>query len=907
MKTRLIKSVYPVFLFFVGGSFVLLQAMPPKVFKKESPEKSTTTEYTEEQGRRITGSIDDNLLSEAERENILTAREDDKQPLIVTKEPLPVCRGDLLNSSLQLCKALKEQVDQNELALMPYLTKFLNEELNSSEDYRLLQAEMAAQVIKDDRDVQEAIEEEKSMQSHSDAAVFLRLLLAKTKAPEIFFAEKLTIPITGETRSNDLLSGKQMLQVTLPLDDGRPIRIHKILHDSLSITRTEPWNSKNPDSPMVSVEGSLVLRDPIPQTFVICLNRFGARADKSTKNQKLISGLAESIILTDQDGRWISYEPIAVICHEGLSLENGHYLCFRKDQDGRHHYYLYSDTTVKGPYSLNGRLIQKSAYLIAYQRSLPPTPTQEEVTTHSGSKNWLSENDESSSNSEDESTDFWTQRHFAILSRQARKKSPSTWNKMLFNLMKWSIPFGGTEPLTEEAFDQEINEVIAEAEENLLYLREAREWLTKKIHYTISKELPLITEINPTRESKTGLTLSPWQPTAHYPYQHLRTIDFKAESNGLYWDQQRELYSQFAKETTDVKRRKKFEEARAACRQAKEEAQVTKKALEQLVLDIGSTEEISGYTSRRWDQFITHSLTSVDDFLGFKFELEEIERLSEDENVSYPHSPGFKLILPEAKKYFEKKWKGFVNAREQLIRSVVNSSSQNADYYAKQALNQCELFYNQFKKTPILGSQIGRLLIESHRNELTKLKQRAIEEQKKIKDTAYDADENNSIWIQEETPEESLKEQMAAQWQQVCKKSLELIDYLGQLSTQNVPQLWMQKILAAAGKKIGNFNLLAFYLPEHENRAVSETIAAELGNLWIGQNPILTIEINGSGMSFNQLMSTDQLRCYRSPTNKYKGVGSHASTGIQANFEWRNTCYEMWQGNGHLDIKHNLR
>ncbi len=143
---------------------------------------------------------------------------------------------------------------------------------------------------------------------------------------------------------------------------------------------------------------------------------------------------------------------------------------------------------------------------------------------------------------------------------------------------------------------------------------------------------------------------------------------------------------------------------------------------------------------------------------------------------------------------------------------------------------------------------------------------------------------------------------MVTQWRPVCEKALQLIDYLGQLKTQNIQQLWMQKVLEAADKKTGNFNLLAFYIPEYESRAVSHTVADEFGNLWVGPNPISTVEANGNGMSFNQLISTDGLRCYRSPASKYKGVGSYASTGIQANFQWRNTCCEAWQGNGHLDI-----
>ncbi len=721
-------------LFFIGGAFIPLQAMPLKVFRKEVTEKTTTTERAEEQGRRITDS-DDDLSNEEARGSVLMANEEDS---VVTKEPLSVSPEDLLNnnrleflinSSLQLCKAFKEQLDANELEHMPYLKKFFNEGLSSDEEYGLLRTEMAMQV------------------SNLDAAVFLRLLLAKTKAPEIFFTEKLTIPITGETRSNDLLSGKQVLQVPLPLNDGRPIRIHKILHDALNIKRTEPWNSKNPSSPIVSVEGSLVLRDPIPQTFVVCLDRF---ADQGTKNQKLISGLGESVILTDQNGHWISYEPIAIICHEGSpSLENGRYICFRREQGS---YYCYSGTTVKGPYTLNGTLTQKNAYLIAYQRSLTTRAQEEDVTTTHSDSNIiynLSDDDESSSNSEDESADFWIQRHFAILGRQIRKKNPSDWNKMLFDLMKISTPFEKDELMTEEEFNQEIDTVLAEAEEKLFYLKEARGWLTKKIHYAICKERPLITESNnPVRELEIGRTLSPWQPTIHYPYQQLRTVDFSAESNAPYWDQQHALLSQFLDKEVNAQRRSKFEEALAACKQAKEEAHTTKKALEKLILDIGSTEEIRGYTSRRWDRLVTHSLTSVDDFLGFKFELEEIERLSEDEDVSYAFSPGFKFILPEAKKYFKEKWKGFATAREQLIRSVVSSSSLDADHYARLAVSQCETFYNQFKKTPILAKQIGELLIEPLKRELlTAPKHRAMKEQKKIKDTAYYADETHSIWI----------------------------------------------------------------------------------------------------------------------------------------------------------------
>jgi len=78
MKKLLIKSLIPVLLFFIGGAFVSLQAMPPKVFRKEATEETTTTERTEEQSRRITDSDDDDLSSEEERGIIIGAKEEFK-------------------------------------------------------------------------------------------------------------------------------------------------------------------------------------------------------------------------------------------------------------------------------------------------------------------------------------------------------------------------------------------------------------------------------------------------------------------------------------------------------------------------------------------------------------------------------------------------------------------------------------------------------------------------------------------------------------------------------------------------------------------------------------------------------------------------------------------------------------
>lgn len=52
--------------------------MPPKIFKKEAPEKTTTTERTKEQSRRVRDSDDDDLSSEEERGRIIGAKEEVK-------------------------------------------------------------------------------------------------------------------------------------------------------------------------------------------------------------------------------------------------------------------------------------------------------------------------------------------------------------------------------------------------------------------------------------------------------------------------------------------------------------------------------------------------------------------------------------------------------------------------------------------------------------------------------------------------------------------------------------------------------------------------------------------------------------------------------------------------------------
>ena len=65
-----------------------------------------------------------------------------------------------------------------------------------------------------------------------------------------------------------------------------------------------------------------------------------------------------------------------------------------------------------------------------------------------------------------------------------------------------------------------------------------------------------------------------------------------------------------------------------------------------------------------------------------------------------------------------------------------------------------------------------------------------------------------------------------------------------------------------------------------------------LGRAWVGEG--FTVASDGT-----TLLSTDKLKQFRPPSNKNSPF---ASTGVQANFQWRAKPEGPWLGNGHLNI-----
>ncbi len=90
-------------------------------------------------------------------------------------------------------------------------------------------------------------------------------------------------------------------------------------------------------------------------------------------------------------------------------------------------------------------------------------------------------------------------------------------------------------------------------------------------------------------------------------------------------------------------------------------------------------------------------------------------------------------------------------------------------------------------------------------------------------------------------------------------------------------------ILRSAAKGKGNFNL----------GSANTSTAVRLGRSWVGEG----YKVSRDGKA---LVSRDGLRQFRPPSEKPNSP--YATTGTQANFEWRNIPTGRWQGNGHLDI-----
>jgi RHS repeat-associated protein len=90
-------------------------------------------------------------------------------------------------------------------------------------------------------------------------------------------------------------------------------------------------------------------------------------------------------------------------------------------------------------------------------------------------------------------------------------------------------------------------------------------------------------------------------------------------------------------------------------------------------------------------------------------------------------------------------------------------------------------------------------------------------------------------------------------------------------------------ILRQAKQGKGNFGL----------GSASHADAMRLGRSWVGDG----YKVASDGKT---LLSSDGLRQFRPPS--LKPNSPHATTGTQANFEWRNVTSGQWQGNGHLNI-----
>lgn len=281
-----------------------------------------------------------------------------------------------MNASLQLAKGigfLSSEKDD-----VPMLKQFFNN--NPSLDCLKLRQELARKVMighqEFDRDANDSVSnifQSGSSLVQKDAAAFLDLLLNNRKMDQIHFSEKLIHPQTGEER---MVAGglkPLILPLTLPtIQEGEAsLTLQEILDRSLTSTAVDYcWVDKDLSS-RVDVLKKAQLCNSAPSCIVVSLGRFKFEGDVASKREDMIQGLFDQVAITHESAGNIFYQVNAIICHIGPRVNEGHYICYRKEGEK---WFCFDDNKVS-EVVMKGEIYQqicKNSYLLLLKKiSLP--------------------------------------------------------------------------------------------------------------------------------------------------------------------------------------------------------------------------------------------------------------------------------------------------------------------------------------------------------------------------------------------------------------------------------------------------------------------------------------------------------------------------------------------------------
>jgi hypothetical protein len=112
--------------------------------------------------------------------------------------------------------------------------------------------------------------------------------------------------------------------------------------------------------------------DGLPNQFMVSLKRFEAKqsptkgADRFVKNERPLDA-TQAIKLTEKRGKTETFQPVAIICHYGSEIQNGHYTCYRYIAN---EWYEFND--ARPPQSVSATKVKEetanTAYAIQYKR-----------------------------------------------------------------------------------------------------------------------------------------------------------------------------------------------------------------------------------------------------------------------------------------------------------------------------------------------------------------------------------------------------------------------------------------------------------------------------------------------------------------------------------------------------------
>ncbi|HLB34703.1 MAG TPA: hypothetical protein VJK54_10795 [Chthoniobacterales bacterium] len=278
-----------------------------------------------------------------------------------------------INSSLQLLKS----IGVPSFITMPNLAKFLNNEVKTDKDCRALRLEMANQVMAGTQEfdsqptsvepnpnnVVKKINECGTAVFQQDVSAFLLRLLEKVEVPQATFTETLTNQEQAEAPR--IVQQKETLfPLTLPsLKEGmNSLTIQDILDCNLTLEFQMKWNDGDLNKTKVNQTRQLI--NPAPTSLVVSIGRFDFNDGRVIKRNDTIQGVLNSITFPLINGQLVIYQPNAIICHLGDSVNNGHYICYRKEGNI---WWKFDDAIVsKATYEEDNETIHKNCYIVSY-------------------------------------------------------------------------------------------------------------------------------------------------------------------------------------------------------------------------------------------------------------------------------------------------------------------------------------------------------------------------------------------------------------------------------------------------------------------------------------------------------------------------------------------------------------